>query len=104
MGATTALAATRAEALEEIERASFDLIMTDLRMPDGGGVELHRDLAARHHPLAGRMIFVTGDTVAGPALVSLAVQGEAPRILEKPFSPADVAAAVQAALGSAATV
>ena len=104
MGATTALAATRAEALEEIERAPFDLIMTDLRMPDGGGVELHRDLAARHHPLAGRMIFVTGDTVAGPALVSLAVQGEAPRILEKPFSPADVAAAVQAALGSAATV
>jgi PAS domain S-box-containing protein len=102
MGAETELALSRSEAAEHLARRTFDLIMTDLRMPDGGGVELHKELAAAGNPHADRMIFVTGDTVAGPALLSASVKIEALLMLEKPFSPADVTAVVKAALKRAA--
>jgi PAS domain S-box-containing protein len=98
MGAVVALTASRAEALARIGQQDFDLVMSDLRMPDGGGIELQADLDARQNPLAGRLVFVTGDTVAGPALISKSAKGEPPLVLEKPFSPADVARVVAAAL------
>lgn len=98
MGARTELALNRAEALEHISRTTFDLLMTDLRMPDGGGTELHRDLAKAGNSLAARMVFVTGDTVSGPALISMSLKDQVPLMLEKPFSPADVAAVVREAL------
>jgi FixJ family two-component response regulator len=66
-------------------------------MPGGGGIEIWRDLAARGHPLAGRFVFVTGDTVAGPPAIAASQDGRAPLILEKPFGRAEVGEALRAA-------
>ena len=39
------------------------LVLSDLRMADGDGVELYQAIAARHPQLAGRFIAMTGDTL-----------------------------------------
>lgn len=98
MGAQTELVLSRAEAMERLSARAFDLVMSDLRMPDGGGVALHRELSESGNALAESMVFVTGDTVAGPGLITSSVGHPAPLVLEKPFGRNDVAAIVQAAL------
>ena len=98
MGAKAKLALTRSEAMDLLAANNFDLVMTDLRMPDGGGVALHKQLAASGHPLAGQMVFVTGDTVSGPSFIANAVGDNAPLVLEKPFEKEDIAAIILKAL------
>ncbi len=48
----------------------FDLVISDIRMADGDGVELYRAIAANRPHLVGRFILMTGDTL-GPALASV---------------------------------
>jgi len=38
----------------------FDLILTDVMMPEGTGIDLHRQLAIDHPMLADRVVFMTG--------------------------------------------
>lgn len=101
MGARAEFANSRAKAIELIETQRFDLVMTDLRMPDGGGTALHKDLAGRKHPLAERMIFVTGDTVAGPTFISTASGQVGAPILEKPYSRKEVFLSIKALMRDA---
>ncbi len=53
------------DALDHVKAGSYDLLISDLRMPDIDGAELYRRLDEMHHPLARRFIVVTGD-VLGP--------------------------------------
>jgi PAS domain S-box-containing protein len=98
MGAETALVLTRSDAMMQLRNGRFDLVMSDLRMPDGGGTALHRELSEGGNPLAASMVFVTGDTVAGPGFITSTLGEPSPLVLEKPFGRDDVASIVQAAL------
>jgi two-component system, NtrC family, sensor kinase len=76
------------EALARATGESFDLIISDLRMPKLGGREFYQELS-RHNPImAGRLVFSTGDTVRGDTLAFLEAL-ERP-YLHKPFSLAEL--------------
>jgi glycosyltransferase involved in cell wall biosynthesis len=51
-------------ALARLEQSSYDLIVSDLRMPELDGVGLCRWLEREHRHEAGRMLFLTGNTEA----------------------------------------
>lgn len=52
------------EALEHIARRRYDLVITDIKMPDMDGRDLYQRLLEHDRTLAGRTIFITGDTVS----------------------------------------
>ncbi len=71
-------------ALEHIQRRSYDLILSDLRMPELDGLALYRELAWQRPELLRRIIFVSG-TIEDPDYQKfLAETGAA--VLPKPFS------------------
>jgi len=79
-------------ALELLDTARFDAIVSDLRMPDMDGPGLWREVTARHPRLAERMLFVTGDTLSPDARQFLSTSKGL--WLDKPFSKADLLAKV----------
>jgi two-component system NtrC family sensor kinase len=70
------------QALERLRTESFDLILSDLRMPDLDGAALLRELEEHRPELVQRLILMTGD-VLGARLSGPAAGGDVP-ILEKP--------------------
>jgi two-component system NtrC family sensor kinase len=76
------------EGLELADRERFDLIISDLRMPELGGREFYEELARRHPELAARLVFSTGDTVRGDTLAFLESLDRP--YLHKPFSLAEL--------------
>jgi two-component system, NtrC family, sensor kinase len=76
------------EALELTDRERFDLIISDLRMPELGGREFYEELARRAPDQAARLVFSTGDTVRGDTLAFLE-RLDRP-YLHKPFSLAEL--------------
>ncbi len=72
--------------LERIRSRRYDLIVSDMRMPDGDGADLYRAAVSHDAALAQRFIFLTGDTANTTAWHFL-TQTRAP-VLEKPFAPA----------------
>ena len=75
-------------ALDKLRDGTYDLIISDLRMPHLDGPGLYREVA-RHHPQkVRRIIFVTGDTL-GPESAEFLRRSAAPRF-GKPFEPDDV--------------
>jgi two-component system NtrC family sensor kinase len=90
------LASNGREALDRILRESFDLVITDIKMPVMGGPDLYRHLSDTANPLARRVIFITGDTVAPDTRRFL--QGVDNAVLSKPFRLRDVRESVAAAL------
>ena len=71
-------------ALEMIEIQDYDLILTDLRMPELDGVGLYRELERRQPDLLRRLIVITG-TSAHPEYENFLAETHVP-FLEKPFS------------------
>jgi DNA-binding response OmpR family regulator len=72
------------EALEKIAVCSYDLILSDLRMPELDGVGLYRELE-RHTPrLLRRLIFLSGTTDSAEYMRFL--EGTAALVLCKPFA------------------
>ena len=96
-GHEVSTAESGAVALELLDTARFDAVVSDVRMPDMDGEALHRHIAARHPALAGRMLFVTGDTLAPDVRRFLASAASA--TLDKPFAKSDLLRAVAALLG-----
>jgi two-component system NtrC family sensor kinase len=78
------------EALELTDREQFDLIISDLRMPELSGREFYEELARRQPGLATRVVFSTGDTVRGDTLAFL--ENLDRPYLHKPFSLAELRA------------
>lgn len=95
-GHRTEIAESGASALARIAENDYDLIVTDLRMPDMDGAALYKALQSDHPQLCGRMVIVTGDTLQSSAREFLETTG-LPNI-EKPFVPDDVEKAVNQAL------
>jgi CheY-like chemotaxis protein len=82
------IAENGAEALERLAGQSFDLIISDLRMPELDGPGLYRELAARYPDMLDRIVFVTGDTL-GSGVRDFLEETGAP-VVEKPFEPDDL--------------
>jgi two-component system NtrC family sensor kinase len=57
-------AANGEEALDRIAQQRYDLIITDIKMPDLDGPSLYRRLVKLDPVLAAHTIFITGDTVS----------------------------------------
>ncbi|HEY2996051.1 MAG TPA: GAF domain-containing protein [Methylomirabilota bacterium] len=87
--------------LECVERRAYDLIISDIRMPDGDGQEFYRNVLAREPALAKRFIFITGDT-ANPDGWKFLENSGVP-VIEKPFSPATFEEAVARVISAAVT-
>ena len=86
-GYEVAEATTVDEAVALVQTFKPGLLICDVRMPDGGGVVLHRRLREAYPEIVRRFIFITGDLEAmqpaAPELVDVAV-------LAKPFTAADL--------------
>ncbi|TPW00653.1 MAG: multi-sensor hybrid histidine kinase, partial [Alphaproteobacteria bacterium] len=82
-GHSVTIARNGREALDRIAQEPFDLIISDIKMPVMGGAEMHKRLSDDGHPLARRLIFITGDTVAPETRKFL--QGVENAVLSKPF-------------------
>lgn len=87
-GHRVVVASSGKEALEEIGKGAFDLILSDLRMPEMDGPSFYRILQERHPELCARIAFVTGDTLSTKARQFLDQAGC--RHIEKPVRPAEV--------------
>ena len=75
-------------ALDKLGAGTYDLIISDLRMPKLDGPGLHAEVARRHPQLLRRMVFVTGDTL-GPESAEFLRRKEV-ATFGKPFALADV--------------
>jgi CheY-like chemotaxis protein len=73
------------DGFELVRRGSYDLIVSDMRMPHGDGEEFYRNVLRHDRKLARRFIFITGDTASDEAWSFL--EGTDTPVLEKPFSP-----------------
>ncbi len=83
------------EALARVlSEESFDAIVCDLMMPETTGMDVHEELVKRGHPLARRMLFLTGGAFGDRATTFLEDMA-LPR-LYKPFSSNELRSAVQA--------
>jgi CheY-like chemotaxis protein len=58
-------------ALAMLQEQSYDLILSDLRMPEHDGSGLYRELADRHPDLLQHIIFLTGEALSAQAQVFL---------------------------------
>lgn len=76
------------DALARMRSESFDVVITDIRMPDMDGRALYREIETRWPERAQRVIFITGDTLA-VGLREFAAESGCP-IIEKPFVPSEV--------------
>jgi two-component system NtrC family sensor kinase len=83
-GHRVAVASNGTEGLAWAGRESFDVIISDLRMPELGGREMFERLRRDRPAVAHRVVFSTGDTVRGDTLAFLESLGRP--YLRKPFT------------------
>ena len=80
-------------ALERVRGNHYDLIVSDMRMADGSGEDFYRAATSERRKLAGRFLFVTGDT-ANPAAWKFLEETKVP-VLGKPFTAEALLRAVE---------
>ncbi|NIM01001.1 MAG: response regulator [Acidobacteria bacterium] len=51
------------EAAQKVARNSYDVVVSDVRMPQMSGIQLYDEILAARPHLAERMVFVTGDLI-----------------------------------------
>jgi CheY-like chemotaxis protein len=79
------------QAAEEklMEREDYDLVLVDIRTPIMNGKDLYQHMKANHPKLADKVIFTTGDMMAGNTK-SFLEESSRP-FLPKPFVPEELA-------------
>lgn len=90
------------QALERIGAGRFDVILSDWKMPDGGGRRLLELLRAKHPDVAHRLVFVTGAELVREEREWLAAADVT--ILTKPLSTEELLAEISRIARDGATV
>jgi CheY-like chemotaxis protein len=88
VGYTVDLVPNGREALERIDGIAYDLVITDLAMPELDGLGLYRALGRQHPGLQSRLIVVTGSQPDSEAELVLVAAGVP--VLRKPFTVLDL--------------
>lgn len=92
-----AAAASGDEAMKQLEQRSFDLVITDLRMPGVTGIDLVRHIRDRR--LRAKIVLMSGGDRGCPESVPECPEaGSAIPLLNKPFSRTDLLSAVDTLL------
>lgn len=84
-GFTVIIAKSGKEALMQLRLRKFDIILSDLRMPDMDGRRLYNHVSDFHPAQADRLAFLTGDTISPDAQAFLRATRRP--YLEKPVKP-----------------
>lgn len=85
------------EALKVLPRAQYDLIITDINMPDINGLELVRFIRDSERHKGTPLILISTDNRPGDVERGMKLGADA--YLVKPFAPAELVAAAQKAMG-----
>jgi DNA-binding response OmpR family regulator len=85
-GFEVAVAATGREGIERARRAKFDVIITDLRLPDACGLDLIT--ITREGCMAQRIILIT--SYATDEVIAQALMRGAGSVVLKPFLPSEI--------------
>lgn len=96
-GHTVDLAPNGVVALQRLAERTYDLVVSDLRMPEMDGPTLYREVQQRYPALCTRFVFLTGDALG--AAMEFVTQSGAPT-LSKPFAAIDVRRVVQRAFAA----
>ncbi|HMO55854.1 MAG TPA: response regulator [Roseiflexaceae bacterium] len=102
LGHETVVVGSGMAALEAMTNESFDLILSDVKMPGMNGFELHQEIKQRDGDLATRVVFITGDTVTPATQARIAQIGNP--YLTKPFAIENLESLVRTALTSRPTM
>ena len=87
-GHRVATATSGREALERMAADQYDVVLTDIRMPDLDGRALYQEIERRWPGRAARVVFITGDTLASALREFVSSSGRP--VIEKPFLPSEV--------------
>src|SRR5213083_3340734 len=83
-GCQVATAVSGVTALEALRAQSFDVIITDLNMPERGGLWLWRQALVLRPELRGRFVLIASEPLPEPRSLSLFMETE--RFVLKPLS------------------
>jgi len=83
-GCRVTTAASGVAGLEALRAGSFDVVITDLNMPERGGLWLWRQALFFHPELRGRFVLIASEPLPEPRSLSLFMETE--RFVLKPLS------------------
>lgn len=95
-GFTVDIAANGSIAEGMLGEREYDLVLIDIRTPVMNGKQLYQTILQQHLGLADRVIFTTGDVLAGDTKSFLEQSGRL--FLPKPFTPDELKTIVEEAL------
>jgi CheY-like chemotaxis protein len=90
------IAANGRLALQKLQEHTYDLILSDMRMPELDGPGLYQELEHHYPHLLSRIIFLTGDTLSQETKAFL--ERTSVFRVSKPFTAAEIRRIVQQAL------
>jgi len=83
-GCRVTTAASGVAGLQALKERSFDIVITDLNMPERGGLWLWRQAVVQHPELRGRFVLIASEPLPEPRSLSLFMETE--RFILKPLS------------------
>lgn len=95
MGVQVEQARNGYEALQKLDQDTFDIVVSDIRMPGINGLDLTKRIHRKRHGLP--VVLMTGDPSA-PLLSSLN-ESDVFDLLVKPFLPSDLMRTIRRAVG-----
>lgn len=94
-------AGTEHDALRCLEAATFDVVVTDVLLPDGDGIDLMRTISLR--PTPQRVVAITGGSrYFGPKFFERVAASLGAIVLQKPFGREAFIQAIEGSMPTAA--
>jgi CheY-like chemotaxis protein len=81
-------ASNLADARDNLDARSFDIVILDVRLPDGSGLALARDLADKRQSPGQRVVVMSASVL--PAERAAAADAGCDAFLAKPFQPTEL--------------